>query len=54
LQFALRVEWLAFGIDQIAFETADHHLTQLLFIGQDVSAKRWSSSNSSSEVNDSV
>ena len=39
MQLALRIERLTFRIDQIAFEATDHHLTQLLFIGQDVSGE---------------
>ena len=39
LQLALCIERIAFGIDQVAFEAADHDLTQLLFIGQDVSSE---------------
>ncbi len=39
LQLALCIERPTFGIDQIALEAADHDLTQLLFIGQDVSSE---------------
>ena len=39
LQLALRIERLAVGVDQIALEAADHHLTQLLLVRQDVAGE---------------
>ena len=39
MQLALCIERLAIRIDQIALEATNHHLTQLFFIGQDVSGE---------------
>jgi hypothetical protein len=39
LQLALGIEGFAVGIDQVALQATDHHLTQLLFVGEDVSGE---------------
>jgi hypothetical protein len=39
LQLALGVQGLPLGVDEVALQAADHHLVQLLLVGQDVSCE---------------